>query len=308
MTKRRRVSFRAAAPSLPIQPRALQVKSSTQKQRFQNTARIQLPAGEFGRVLYTRRLICRRSARSRFELRVGSRGKSLQGTSDSSRFGMQVIHRRFQMGVAKHDLQIADKGSVLQRVSGEAMPEMMRSQAPQAAAIGGCSDGALHIGFVTTPADDLVGAPIAAEAAGRKEPSPSLGELGVGIFYAQQPWQGDRNTLGHVLYGQRLGQCQLPLESRVETFREGHHPALVTFGLVDVEAPLGQIEVFDAQVERLADAQTAGVNKVNDESGWIALRVADLRKQLDDLITSWAVPQPWGGVGRGASRFCPVEV
>jgi len=78
--------------------------------------------------------------------------------------------------VAEHDLEIPNKGSILQGVSGEGVTEMMGRDAVQSAVESGLFDGPLDVGLVAAPAHDFPGAGMTAGGASGKQPSPTLGE------------------------------------------------------------------------------------------------------------------------------------
>ena len=66
-----------------------------------------------------------------YDLRTGVRvrilGKAFERTGNSSYLGVQVFHRGFQVGMPHDDLEVADKSSVMERVCGKGMAEIMRS-------------------------------------------------------------------------------------------------------------------------------------------------------------------------------------
>jgi hypothetical protein len=66
------------------------------------------------------------------------------------------------------------------------MAKMMRGDSTEVTACGGLSDCPLDIGFMATPADELVCAPVATDAFGRKKPRPAFSVLRIGIFLGQE--------------------------------------------------------------------------------------------------------------------------
>ena len=200
-----------------------------------------------------------------------------QRARHSSHLGVQVVHRRFEMRVPEDDLQVPDKGSVLKRVRRERVAQVVRGQAAQAAAIRSSPDGSLDVGLMTAPTHKLVG--------------PPLRVLGVWVFLGQEPWKGNGNAFGHVVCGQRFGQYQLPVQGGAETFGKDDDPTFVAFGLVEVEPSAAQVEVLDSQVERLAHAQPAGVDQVNDQPRRVAVGVRYLGQEAEHFITSRAMAQ-----------------
>ena len=70
----------------------------------------------------------------------------------------------------------------------------------------------------------------------------------------------------------------------------GHDAALVTLGLVDIEAPAVQVDVFQSEIERLADAQATGVDQMNEQASRIPVSVGHLGQELQDFIASRTMP------------------
>lgn len=66
---------------------------------------------------------------------------------------MQIAHGDFQTVVAKNQLEIADKGSIVQGVRGKSVAEMMRRDSIQMAT----TDLLLDISFMTAPTDNFFG-------------------------------------------------------------------------------------------------------------------------------------------------------
>lgn len=64
-------------------------------------------------------------------------------------------------------------------------------------------------------------------------------------------------SLSLCLAGSVAGQNQLPLDGLGQTLGEEHDAALVALGLIDVEPPLTENDVFDSQA--CLDIQTAGL-------------------------------------------------
>jgi hypothetical protein len=60
------------------------------------------------------------------------------------------------------------------------------------------------------------------------------------------------------------GLEQLALQGLGQAFGEKHNAALVALGLMQVELPLVEVEVFDSQVEWLADSQATAIKQVDD--------------------------------------------
>ena len=161
---------------------------------------------------------------------------------------MEVAHGGFERIVAQHDLEIPNEGAVLQGMGGKSMAQMMRRDAIELATVGRLFDGSLNIGFVTAPAHDLVGSGMPTGGSGGEEPSPTFGMGGVGIFLVQKIGQGDRDVLGLIRCREGLGDFKLFRQGSRKAVWEADDPAFFTFGLLDIEPRLSQIEVFDAEI------------------------------------------------------------
>ena len=72
---------------------------------------------------------------------------------------------------------------------------------------------------------------------------------------------------------QDFRQGHLPLDGIFEALGKGHDATFVAFGLINVEAVFSQVDVFDSQVQGLADSQPTTVKKVDDETGWVTVNV-----------------------------------
>ena len=106
----------------------------------------------------------------------------LERAGDPTGFRMQIKHGRFQVVMTEHDLDIPDKGPILERMRCKTMAKIMRCKAMQIAADRRRSHRTLDIAFVTTPPHHFVGSWVATERMGREQPGPAFNKGGVGIF------------------------------------------------------------------------------------------------------------------------------
>ena len=134
----------------------------------------------------------------------------------------------------------------------------------------GLLDGALDIGLVHPVTDFKVGAGMEAGAMRRKEPRPGPRELVFGVFGGELMGQCDRDFILPIPVPDRLGELHLLDEFRYQYFGEGNNTVFAALGPDEKERELIQIEVFDAQVERLADTQPAAVDQSGNEIGGIS--------------------------------------
>ena len=82
-------------------------------------------------------------------------------------------------------------------------------------------------------------------------------------------WEHDRNPVLSVPPPNRLGKFHLLNQFRHEGSRQGNHPVFAALGPDKKEIGLLQVNVFDAQIEGLADAQAATINQATDQVGGI---------------------------------------
>ena len=197
---------------------------------------------------------------------------------------MEVAHGGFETVVTEHDLEIADEGTVLQRMGGKGMAQVMRRDPIELTPVGGLLDGPLHVGFVAAPAHNLFGAGMQAGGARGEEPGPTFGMGGVRIFLGEEIRQGDRDALGLIRRGEGLGDDEWSGQGSRETLREPDDPAFLALGLLDVESGLGQIEVLDAEIKGFGDAESASVEEVDDEAGRVTMHVGHRSQQLADFV------------------------
>ena len=154
----------------------------------------------------------------------------------------------------------------------------------------GLFNGALHIGFVHPVTDQDAGARMAAGMVGRKEPGPGPCELVFGIFFGELVGQGQRDAVEPVAVPK--GPCRINLLSHFQeqSRGQGHDPVMATLGTADAKSGTPQIDIFDAQIERLRDAQATTVKQARQQVGGIPIEVGDGAQQGVGF---------WGG-GRGA--------
>ena len=161
---------------------------------------------------------------------------------------------------------------------------MMGSDSVEMATVGGLFDGPLNIGLMAAPTDDLFGAGMAAGGARWKEPSPTLGVGGVGKFLGKEIGQCDGDALGTIGGGEGLCDFKLFGQGCQKAVRESDDAAFLALGLLDIEAGLSQIEVFDAEIKGFGDAEPARIEEVDDEACRVAMHVGHRSEQLADLV------------------------
>ena len=89
----------------------------------------------------------------------------------------------------------------------------------------------------------------------------------------------------------------MPLQGGAQTLRKEHDPALVSFGLVNVQAAVFEIEVFNSQIKWLTHPQATGIEQVDDEPRGIAMKVGHVGQELECLFASGTIAQGWGPLG-----------
>ena len=207
----------------------------------------------------------------------------MQRAGDAGRFRVEIAHSGIQVRMPKDGLKIMYERPVLERMSGKGMPQVMRGESVQMPLVGGSFDGALDVGRMTPPTDLDAGARVKAGAARGKEPGPTFGKSGRRIFGGEPIGERNRHALGPICCGHCLGNLQLLAERGRETSRESYDPSLVAFSLIDEKPGLNQIKVFDPQIERFIDPQSAGIEQVNNQAGWVTVEVTNRSQQLADL-------------------------
>jgi hypothetical protein len=199
---------------------------------------------------------------------------------------MEVAHGGFQMVVAQNDLQIPYEGAAVQSMGGKGVAQEMRGDAIELTMVGRLLDGALDVGFMTTPTNDFSGMGIMTGGARGEEPGPALGMGGVGVFLGQETGQGDRDAFGLIGGGGGLGDFELSCKGCREAVRESDDAAFVALGLMDVKPSLSQIEVLDAQIKGFGDTEPARVEQVNDEPSGICSWYIDIKAAVSDHRSS----------------------
>jgi hypothetical protein len=113
---------------------------------------------------------------------------------------------------------------------------------------------------------------IAAGVMGREEPGPSPPKLAFGIFPGQTMRQHQRSAVLLVVLPNRPGILHLLGCFWEQRGRQRHHPIISAFGPSNAEAAPFEVQVFDAQIERLGNPQSAAVEHPCDQVGRIPAR------------------------------------
>lgn len=161
---------------------------------------------------------------------------------------MEIDHGGFEVVVAQDDLQIPYEGAAVQSMGGKGVAQEMRRDSIELTSVGRLLDSALNVGFMTAPTHDFSGMGMKRGGARGEQPGPALGMGSVRVFLGQETGEGDRDILGLIGSGERLGDFELLGEGCREAVRESDNPAFVALGLIDMEPSLSQVEVLDAQI------------------------------------------------------------
>ena len=124
---------------------------------------------------------------------------------------MQIKHRRFQVAVAKYDLQVPHKRPPVQGVRCKSMTQVVGSESVKAAALSGGSDGPLHVRLMAAPSDEFTATRVPAQCMRREHPGPALIAFRPRVFLREQARECDWDTACAIFCGNfaRLSQLLL---------------------------------------------------------------------------------------------------
>jgi len=123
--------------------------------------------------------------------------------------------------------------------------------------------------------DEGPGTRIAAGEVTGEQPGPGPGELIFRVFSGQAMGQHQGYAVVSVDLPDRAGVVPLLLEFRKQGHRQSNDSIVATFGPPNADSGALEVEVFDAQIERFRDAETAAIEQAGNEVGGIPSFIAD---------------------------------
>ncbi len=64
------------------------------------------------------------------------------------------------------------------------------------------------------------------------------------------------------------------------SWRLGCHSATTTFGSKDAQTAFFEVDVFDSEIQGFSDSQSTSVEKMDNESGGIAVNIVNVGQEL----------------------------
>ena len=117
--------------------------------------------------------------------------------------------------------------------------------------------------------------------------------------------KGDGNLVLLVPQPNGLGKFHLLDNFRNQRFGEGNHAVFAAFGPDEKETGLLQVDVFDAKIEGLRDAQAATINQAGDQVGGIVGPIPNGLEQGLSFSDSGRMTQ--AGRSFGAESIHPLQ-
>jgi hypothetical protein len=220
-------------------------------------------------------------------------GERFEGGRDALDFGVYVLHGRLKALVSEDLLHVADAGSGVDGVGCPGVAEMVGGEnAGETGALAGFSHGFLDSGVEAMPPDaDGAGLVVGIDArvGGGEDPEPSKLTTGAWIFGSVAVREFGRDALGHGPIKDALGGFDLTTERSNEGRRDGDDAIFGPFGLANEDSALGEVDVANAEIQGLGNAQPAAVKKRDDEMERINGGVADFVEHGADLLASRGV-------------------
>ena len=194
---------------------------------------------------------------------------------------MRVHHGRRHVGVAHQLLDGADVVARLQQVRGERVPQgVAGGWLGQAGATARLAHGVLHHAFVQVVAALVLRLGVAVPARGREHPLPVDVARGARILQRQRVGQRHvAGARGHVLRVQLAHARQLLLQRRPRAGRQHGAPVLAALAATHRQLVGVQVDVLDAQRQRLAQPQAGAVHQQRHQMGE-AVQLAEQRRRL----------------------------
>lgn len=217
---------------------------------------------------------------------------------------MGVGHGGLQGGMPERELDGPGVYSGFEQVGGIGVPQVVRSDGSvQADGASGIFDGPLDVGFVATPADGLACAGVTTGAVGREQPIPGASErmARVFLFQASGQWHGNGRLL--VLFPLRGCDEHLGADWLCERARNGYHSVFTSFRAADKQPGIGEVDVFDPEIQRLVDPKAATIEEANNEADRLAGSVPDGREQPGHVFSRWGLPDVNGALGAEGVDF-----
>ncbi len=87
-----------------------------------------------------------------------------------------------------------------------------------------------------------------------------------------------------ILSRDSFGEGQLLLQRGDEALREQHHSATAAFGSEDAQTAFFEVDVFDSEIQGFSDSQSTSVEKMDNESGGIAVNIVNVGQEFKDLL------------------------
>ena len=125
----------------------------------------------------------------------------------------------------------------------------------------------------------------------KNRPRPLPSELIIWIFDGELMRQGDRNFILAILLPDFAGKYQLLPEFRHQHLGQGNDPIFAALGPDEKEGEPFQIKVFDAQIKRLAHAQSTAIKQPGDQVGGITRPIANRLEQRLSFVNRGSMAQ-----------------
>ena len=221
------------------------------------------------------------------ELPATCGGLEVEGAGGSGAFAVgevEVDHGGGDVGVAEDVLEGADVGVGIEEMGGEAVPEDVAGDALGDVGFLGCFfELPLHGVFEEVVAGEFTRFRMCAEFGCREEKAPGEIGGGVGVFSLEGEGKVDGGTVGlEVLLVLLPESREFVVEAGLEAVWEWHDAVFPSFGVVDLDGSVVEIEVFDAEGHGFADAQAGSVHDLGGDFP----RVLELFKKLLNFLTA----------------------
>lgn len=187
---------------------------------------------------------------------------------------MQITHGGFQGFMSHGLLDGARIGAPHQTVSCIGVTQLVRKNG-KTKFLAGYFDGALEIGLVHAVADQSAGTRVKTRPMSWKQPGPGPAELKFWKLAGQLVGQHDWQPILAVPQPQGTGELDLLAQFGNQRRGNGQNTVLTAFGVADAQSATFEVNVFDAQIEGLGNAQAAAVQESGDKIGGVGALVGD---------------------------------